>query len=308
MNQDVLLAIALPVTLFIMMFSMGANLGPRDFRTLLARPGGVLCGLASQMLLLPLLAFLLLSMLALPPEITIGFMILALSPGGTTSNVFSYLAGGNLALSIALTAIVSLITPFSLPLVAGWVMESRLAGDAQITLAFLPTVARLAAITLVPVGLGMLLRHYRPAFCERNEFWMTRIPFLMLLAVIGGIIAQNWADMPRFLALTAVPALLLASVALIAGYLLARVLRCSSRDARTIAIETSIQNGGTAILVTGTILGNAAMTIAPVMYGILMLLPVMGYLAGLRMLTAREHRAAASHARKPVSRERGPKA
>jgi len=283
MNQDAVLAVALPLTLFLMMFGMGANLSPGDFRRLLAHPSGILYGLASQMLLLPCLAFMLLSILALPPEITIGFMILALSPGGTTSNVFSYLAGGNLALSIALTAIVSLITPVSLPLVAGWVMDSRLAGESEIALPFLPTVGKLAAITLVPVMLGMILRHYRRGFCERNEFWMTRLPFLMLLCVIAGIIAQNWADMPGFFALTAFPALLLASVALLMGYTFARVMRCAARDARTIAIETAIQNGGTAILVTGTILGNSAMTIAPVMYGILMLLPVMGYLVGLRL-------------------------
>ncbi len=287
MNQDLVLAIALPLTLFIMMFSMGANLSPGDFRALWARPASVLCGLASQMLLLPGLAFLLLSGLPLPPEIMIGFMILALSPGGTTSNVFSYLVGGNLALSIALTAIVSLITPFSLPLVAGWIIDSRFAGDTEIALPFLSTVGKLTAVTLVPVTLGMILRHYHRALCERYEFWMTRLPFLMLLAVIAGIIAQNWARMPEFLALTAMPALLLASAALVAGYALARSLRRDPRDARTIAIETSIQNGGTAILVTGTILGNPAMTIAPVMYGILMLLPVMGYLTGLRLQARR---------------------
>jgi len=286
-NQDAVLAIALPLTLFVMMFSMGANLSPGDFRTLWARPSSVFCGLASQMLVLPVLAYLMLSLLSLPAEIAVGFMILALSPGGTTSNVFSYMVGGNLALSIALTAIVSLITPFSLPLVAGWIIDSRLAGDAQITLPFLPTVGKLAAITLVPVALGMVLRHYQPAWCERNEFWMTRTPFLMLLAVIGGIIAQNWARMPEFLTLTALPALLLASAALVAGYALARGLRRDRRDARTIAIETAIQNGGTAILVTGTILGNPAMTIAPVMYGILMLLPVMVYLSGLRLQARR---------------------
>jgi len=285
-NQDPILAIALPVTLFVMMLGMGANLSPGDFRLLLSRPAAVLCGIASQMLLLPLLGFLLLSALALPAEITVGFMILALSPGGTTSNIFAYLAGGNLALSIALTAVVSLVTPLSLPLLATWLLSSRLAAGAELTLPFLPTIGKLVAITLVPVFLGMLLRHHRRAFCERNEFWMTRLPFGMLLGVIAGIIAQNWERMPGFLELTALPALLLAATALLAGYGFARSLGRDRRDARTIAIETSIQNGGTAILVTGTILGNPAMTIAPVMYGILMLLPVFAYLAWRRLQTA----------------------
>jgi BASS family bile acid:Na+ symporter len=105
----------------------------------------------------------------------------------------------------------------------------------------------------------------------------------MLLLVICGIIAQNWVRMPEFLALTALPALLLASVALAAGYGFARACRRDTRDARTIAIETSIQNGGTAILVTGTLLNNPAMTIAPVMYGILMLIPVFSYLGWRRL-------------------------
>jgi BASS family bile acid:Na+ symporter len=112
---------------------------------------------------------------------------------------------------------------------------------------------------------------------------MTRVPFLMLLAVIAGIIQQNWARMAEFLALTGLPSLLLAAVALLAGYGFARGLGREPRDARTIAIETSIQNGGTALLVTGTILQNPAMTIAPVMYGILMLLPVLAWLSWLRL-------------------------
>jgi BASS family bile acid:Na+ symporter len=282
-NQDAVLGLALPLTLFVMMFGMGANLVPADFRLLLARPLSMLCGLVSQMLLLPLLAFCLLAPLALPPEIAFGFMVLALSPGGTTSNLFSYMAQGNLALSIALTAVVSLLIPISLPLVAGWLLEHRFATEASLSLPFLPTVLRLVLVTLLPVALGMLLRRLRPAFCLRHGHWLARVPFGMLLLVIAGIIAGNWANMPEFLRLTAVPALLLASLALCAGYAFARLCRRDAVDARTIAIETSIQNGGTAILVTGTLLQNAAMTIAPVMYGILMLIPVFAYLGWRRL-------------------------
>jgi BASS family bile acid:Na+ symporter len=108
----------------------------------------------------------------------------------------------------------------------------------------------------------------------------------MLLAVIAGIIRQNWANMPTFLAQTLWPALLLAAVALAAAYWYGWVLLRDARDARTIAIETSIQNGGTAMLVTGTILGNPAMTVAPIMYGILMLIPVFSYLGWRRVAVA----------------------
>jgi BASS family bile acid:Na+ symporter len=218
-------------------------------------------------------------------EIYVGFVILALSPGGTTSNLFAYLADGNVALSIALTAIVSVIAPFTIPLAANWLLADELA-DAALSLPVLPTVLRLFLITFVPVALGMLLRHRRAAFCRRHEALFTRVPFLMLLAVIGGIIHQNWANMPGFLAQTLAPALLLAVAALAVAYAFARAVLGDARDARTIAIETSIQNGGTAMLVTGTILNNPAMTVAPIMYGILMLLPMFAFLA-LRRLAAR---------------------
>lgn len=283
MNQDVVLDLALPVTLFLMMLGVGANLTLADFRLLLRHPATVFTGLLSQMVLLPLLAWGLLAALDLPAAIFAGFMILALSPGGTTSNLFSHLAGGNLALSVVLTGAVSLLAPLTLPLLAGWLLAAEFGGADRITLPFGETVLKLVTVTLLPMLLGMGLRHFRAGFCRRYEVWITRAPFLLLLAVIAGIVYQNWAKMPAFLDATAVPALLLASSALVAGYGLARLLGREPRDARTIAIETSIQNGGTAILVTGTILENPAMTIAPVIYGILMLLPVFAFLAWLRV-------------------------
>ena len=277
MNQDLILAIALPLTLFCIMFSMGSQLTPQHFAYLLKSPKVILIGAISQMILLPLLAWLLLSTFSLPPEIFAGFIILALAPGGTTSNMFAWMAGGNLALSIALTAIISLITPFSIPLLAGWLLDA-----SEFEIPFATTVLKLSVVTLLPVALGMLLRRFKADFCDQNKARLTRVPFIMLLLVIGGIILQNLPKMPDFITQTALPALLLASLAIAVGYLFARSLRLNEQDARTIAIETSIQNGGTAILVTGTILQNPAMTIAPVMYGILMLLPMFGYLALLK--------------------------
>jgi len=287
MNQDLVLSLALPVTLFLMMFAMGTTLRAADFVELITRPGKVIVGLTAQLLLLPLLAYVLLRGIpvvsgAMSPEIYAGFMILALSPGGTTSNLFSYLAEGNVALSIALTAAVSIIAPFSLPLAANWLLAEEFA-SAQLSLPVLPTVMRLLVITLLPVTLGMLLRRWREGFCLRHERLFTRIPFVMLLAVIAGIVGRNWSNMPAFLAQTLWPALLLAAMALLVGYGYARMLLTEARDARTVAIETSIQNGGTAMLVTGTILNNPAMTVAPIMYGILMLLPIFAYLSLRRL-------------------------
>lgn len=283
MNPNLILDIALPITLFCIMFSMGASLTLADFKLLLQAPRSVVSGIFSQMFLLPAIAFIVLFPFALPTEIFAGFMILALSPGGTTSNMFSYLAGGNLALSISLTAIVSIVTPFSLPLLAGWILASQLDPSQSIQLPFFATMIKLSLVGILPVFLGMLLRHFKHSFCDRYEFWLTRLPLLMLLLVIAGIIFNSWQDMPYFMEKTGVPAAILAAVALVSGYYFARALNQSEQDSRTIGIETSIQNGGTAILVTGTILQNPVMTIAPVMYGILMLIPVFVYLSWLKL-------------------------
>lgn len=283
MNQDPILGVALPVTLFCIMFGMGTALTLAHFRELLRQPRSIAVGMTAQMLLLPLLAWGLLSLFALPPELFVGFMILALAPGGTTSNALSYLAGGNLALSIVLTAIVSLLVPLTIPLIAAPLIESRLGIQAAIALPFGPTLGKLVLVGLLPVLLGMWLRHVRPDFCRRHEALLTRVPLLMLLAVIAGIIVTAWERMPGFLEMTAGPALILATAALLMGYGFARLLREPPANARTIAIETAIQNGGTAIFVTGTLLQQPAMTVAPVMYGILMLLPVLAWLGLLRL-------------------------
>ena len=187
----------------------------------------------------------------------------------------------DMALSITLTAIVSLVTPLTIPIFGGLVLEWQLGDQSEIVLPFLSTFAKLVVITLIPVLLGMLLRHYRAAFCLRYERAITRIPLIMLLLVIGGIIWQNRSSMALFLDQTGVPALMLSSIALGLGYAVAKLARLQVRTARTIAIETGIQNGGTAILVTGTILNNPNMTIAPVMYGILMLIPTFAYILWL---------------------------
>ncbi|MEW8027718.1 MAG: bile acid:sodium symporter family protein [Candidatus Thiodiazotropha sp.] len=281
MNQDLILSFALPITLFCIMFSMGTALISRDFRLIVESPLSVLIGIVSQMVILPIVALIVLMMLQLPPVLFVGFMILAFSPGGTTSNMFSYLGGGNVALSITLTAIVSLVTPLTLPLLAGQVIQWQMGGSGEIVLPFASTFAKLVVVTLIPVALGMLLRHRRPKFCLKHERILTRTPLIMLLLVIIGIIRQNWEAMPLFLAQTGMPALLLATLALGVGYAFARMSRITETDARTVAIETGIQNGGTAILVTGTILNNPAMTIAPVMYGILMLIPTFAYIIWL---------------------------
>ena len=283
MIADVVISVFVPITLFCIMFGMGATLTHHDFSRVVHRPRAFACGIASQMILLPLLALVTVMLFELPPEIVVGFMILAFSPGGTVSNLFSYLARGNVALSVSLTALTSLITPISLPLLSGVILEWQFDSAQEVHLPFGQTFVKLLTLTLLPLSLGMLLRHYRSKLCVGNEKWLTGVPGAMLLVVIGVIVYQNLGQMTGFLKLAGAPALLLASAAILGGHLFSRALRQATDDTRTVAIETGVQNGGVAILVTGTILDNAAMTIAPAIYGLLMYLPATVYTIGIRL-------------------------
>ena len=287
MNADVFVSVVLPITLFCIMFGMGATLTRHDFGRVVHRPRAFACGIASQMILLPLLALVTVTLFELPPEIVVGLMILAFSPGGTVSNLFSYLALGNVALSISLTALTSLITPISLPLLSALILEWQFGSTQDVSLPFAQTFAKLVVLTLVPLGLGMLLRHHRSGLCLGNEKWLTGVPGAMLLIVIGVILYQNWGQMPGFLKLAGAPALLLASAAILVGHFFARAMRQATDDTRSIAIETGVQNGGVAILVTGTIIDNPAMTVAPAIYGLLMYLPTTAYLIGIHLTRSR---------------------
>jgi len=129
MESTILTKVVLPLALFVIMLGMGLALKLADFKRVTKQPKAFVVGLSAQMILLPLLGFALATWLALPPELAVGFMLLALCPGGTTSNLYTYLAKGDLALSISLTAVASLITPFSVPLVATLAISPRLPSE-----------------------------------------------------------------------------------------------------------------------------------------------------------------------------------
>ena len=270
MQADTLTQIILPLSLFIIMLGMGLSLQPADFSRVIQEPKAFGIGVACQMLLLPLVGATVAFLFALPPELAVGLMILSFCPGGTTSNLFAFLARGDVALSISLTAVVSLITPFSIPLLT--VLSMRAAGvDPQaFELPLGKTVIQLAVITLVPVALGMALRHRWPLPAARVVRPMKIFSILFLFAIIAAIIAKNAQQMLGFFIQAGAATLVLNLAAMSLGYLVAQSGRLRRRESVTVAIEVGIQNGTLALLVTGTLLQSATMTIPAVTYSLLM--------------------------------------
>lgn len=273
MSNGILLEVVLPVALFVIMLGMGMTLKLADFSRVFQLPAAVLTGLAGQMLLVPLLAFAVVSVFSLPPELAIGLMILSFAPGGATSNMMTFLSKGDVALSITLTAFASLLTPFTIPWLTQWALDHWLGETRSIDLPVLQIMMRLVVITVVPVSLGMWLHRSKPDLAARLVRVVKPLSIAFLMFVIVGIVIKNWQQMPEFLAAVGPAAITLNLLALTCGYLISAMMKLPVRQQITNSIEVGVQNGGTALLITGGVLGNTVMSVSPVIYGILMLAP-----------------------------------
>lgn len=270
MESTVLTKVVLPLALFVIMLGMGLALTTKDFGRVSKSPKAFFIGLAAQMLLLPAIGFLVATALSLPPMLAAGLMILSLCPGGTTSNLYAYLARGDLALSISLTAVASLIAPLSLPLVGGWALTHIMGDGSGVTLPLGKTILQLVVITVVPVAIGMVVRARARAFADRAEGPVRIASVVFLVAVIAGIIRNSWSELPSYFADAGFAALLLNLGTMATGFALARLARLTKPQSVTIGLEVGLQNGTTALLVTGTILANPVMSIPPAVYSIIM--------------------------------------
>ncbi|MCP4447685.1 MAG: bile acid:sodium symporter family protein [Myxococcales bacterium] len=270
MESTVLTKVVLPLALFVIMLGMGLALSTGDFKRVSKNPKAFLVGLWAQMLLLPAIGFAIATALSLPPMLAVGLMILALCPGGTTSNLYAYLAKGDLALSISLTAVASLIAPFSLPIIGSWALHHFMGDSIAVSLPLGKTIIQLIAITVLPVGIGMLVRAKAAGFADRAEKPVRIASVVFLVAVIAGIIRGAWSELPDFFADAGLAALLLNLGTMATGFALAKLARLSRPQSITIGLEVGLQNGTTALLVTGTILANPVMSIPPAVYSIIM--------------------------------------
>jgi BASS family bile acid:Na+ symporter len=272
---DTFVRVGLPLALFLIMLSMGLRLRAADFRPLLTAPRAFVLGLSAQLLLLPPLAALVCVLFDLPPALAVGLMILSACPGGTTSNLFSHLARGDLALSIALTTAAGFITPLTIPLVAQWALDWQFGATQAVQLPLPQVIGRLVLVSILPVLIGLVWHAVSPA---QAALWQRRLQPLataLFASVIVAIIAQQWARIPQHWAAVGLACLAMIALALAAGWLLARAAGLAVAPQRTISIEVGMQNGGTALLVTQGVLADAQMSSVPLLYGVLMLGPVL---------------------------------
>jgi len=282
MELDSVIRAGLPVALFLIMLSMGMTLRGADFKRVAIRPRAFTLGFASQMLLPPILAIGLVIVFALPPELAVGLMVLSFCPSGTTSNLFSYLSGADVALSISLTAVASVVTPFTVPLLTVQVLGWQIGAGQPVPFPVLKTMLQLAVIVVLPVAAGMLWRDRASVSCARWQPVLQRFSVTLFVLVIVAIIINQGNNLLPYLAMAGAVCMVMILAAMTLGWLVARLGRLSVRQVKTISIEVGMQHGGMALVVTQGVLLNSTMSVVPVMYGLLMLIPVLTLVVGTR--------------------------
>ncbi len=290
-----LVAIGLPIALFVIMTGIGLTLTRADFQREARKPRGLVLGLLGQLVAMPLAGFAIAALLGLEPAIAVGVVIAATIPGGTTSNLVSYLARANVALSIVLTVSASLATVVTIPIVVDLALTAFGATDQQVSLPVVTTVGQLFAIVLVPVLLGMFLRARKPDTAERLERAVSAFGAIVLTVLIIGIALEVGSDIPRLLAQAGPSVIALNLVGIAIGASLGRFAGLSVKDRLTLAVELGVKNATLGILIATLLSDDPAYTIPSAVYGLLMYISAAALVVyGRRRAPARDRADAAT--------------
>lgn len=269
MEQSLFTQIILPASLGIIMLGLGLSLTVDDFKRVVKYPKAMTVALLCQMVLLPLICFFLIKVTGLNPLLAVGMMLLAASPGGATSNLYSHLAKGDVALNISLTAINSVLSLFMLPLIVNFSLNHFMDSGQYIPMQF-KKVAEVFAIVLLPVTIGMLIKKLKPVFAESISKTVKIASALLLIIIIvvltikeKQILIDNFSEL-------GVPLLLFNLISIMIGYFVPRFLKVEKRQSISISMEISIHNGTIAIYIALSVLQNSAMSVPPAFYSLLM--------------------------------------
>jgi BASS family bile acid:Na+ symporter len=274
MNSSVATTLFLPIALAIVMFGLGLSLTVADFTRVVRYPKATVVALGCQILILPAVCLGLVLLFDLEPALAVGMMLLAASPGGTTANLFSHLARGDVALNITLTAVNSVLAVVTLPIVVNLSLDGFLGEDDSIGLQ--PAkMLQVFAIVLVPVAIGMIIRNKAEAFAERMRGPVKIASVVVLVAVIVVAVYQERDNVLSYLRDVGLVALLLCVLSITIGYYVPRAAKVERRQAIASAFEIGVHNSVLAITIalSPSLLNSTEMAIPAAVYGIVMFLP-----------------------------------
>jgi len=270
MEASILTSVLLPLALFIIMLGMGLSLVIDDFKRVARYPKAAAIGLVNQLLFLPLIGFAIASVSDLPGELCVGLMILAACPGGVTSNLISHLSKGDTALSISLTAISSVASVISIPLIINFAIGHFLDAETVMKPPIKDIVLPIIAITILPVSIGMLVKNKKPDFALRMDKPVRIFSAVFLLLIIVAAVIKEKQLLLDYFGQVWMATLGLNVATMLLGYAAARMFKLTLPQSITVSIESGIQNGTLSLVIATTVLQNSQMAITPAIYSLLM--------------------------------------
>jgi BASS family bile acid:Na+ symporter len=261
----------MPLALALIMMGLGLSLTLADFKRVYLFPKAVIIGLFCQMFVLPIICFLIIKAMCIPPVLAVGLMLLAAAPGGPSANLYSHIAKGDVALNVTLTALNSLFSVFSIAVIVNVSMAHFLQQNTYVPLQF-SKVLEVCYVVILPVGLGMIIRNRAPQFTQKLEKPVKIISaiFLALIIILAGLRERDHllADLKA----VGLAALTFNISCLWVGYYIPLFFKLSTKQAIAIGMEIGIHNGTLAIYIALNVIGNGTMTIPAVVYSIMMFL------------------------------------
>lgn len=275
----------LPLALAYIMFTLGTGLKSSDFKVIVNYPKAFFVGLVNQVVFVPLVAFTIVSVMATPPAISFGIMLISFCPGGVTSNMLTYYAKGNVALSVALTGVVSLLSVVTLPILITLAFNHFMQDQAG-SISAVKIGIVMFLLTTLPVTIGMLARYKFRRFMIRKSGILNGLASLFFVLIVFAAIASNWELLKLQLTSMGLELALIIMALFVLSVLTSKALKLSWFDTKTIAIETSIQNSTTAItlapIIMGTTVGLPAIALPAAVYGVLMYVIALPIIALMR--------------------------
>ena len=273
-----------PIALALIMLALGLGLTGQDFLRVAKQPKDFLVGLICQLILLPIIAFLLLKIFNLPLEIALGVMIIAAAPGGVTSNVLTKFANGDVALSISLTAIISLISIISVPFIVFKSAELLEVGEISKEISMIGISMKMFLVVTLPVLIGMLVRKFATNFVMSKSQLIERISVFLFVIVFDAIWVEEWENIMGYIKQAGLITLVLNIVMMFIGYYVAKFLASGVSQRKSISLECGLQNGTLAVFVASQLFSDIEYLIPTATYAIVMFLTSIIYVFIVRKI------------------------
>ena len=258
-----------PVCLAIIMFGLGLGLTLSDFKRVINIPRDFMIGFLGQVIILPIIAFILIHIISMPPEIALGVMVIAAAPGGVTSNILTKFANGDVALSVTLTAVVSLISVITVPLIV-YNSASFLGFEITKEISMINIAAKMFFVVTVPVISGMIVRSLMTDFIVSKTLLVQRLSVILFLIVFISIWVEEWDRIISFITRAGLVAFILNITMIFIGYYMAKFLASGLEQRKCISLECGLQNGTLAVFVATQLFDDIAFMVPTAAYALIM--------------------------------------